>query len=116
MLTVHPSQKRFAKELIGSELKVNDVASDNGPTNAMNSFRQDGLIVVSSPHLTDEDAWFLSAMPEETGLRIVSRKDIETKAAGPDVGFATDSIYYKARYREAIGATTPYGVYGSPGA
>ena len=44
MLVVHPSQKRFAKELIGSDLKVNDVSSDNGATNAMNSFKQDGLI------------------------------------------------------------------------
>lgn len=109
-LVVHPSQKRYAMELIGSDLKA-DTADNN-----MNSFKQDGLVVISSPHLTDTDAWFLTSDPSETGLRIISRSPIETKAAGPDVGFTTDSILYKARYREKIGVTHPYGIFGSPGA
>lgn len=109
-LVVHPSQKRYAMELIGSDLKA-DTADNN-----MNSFKQDGLQVISSPHLTDTDAWFLTSDPMETGLRIISRSPIETKAAGPDVGFTTDSILYKARYREKIGVTHPYGIFGSPGA
>lgn len=110
-LLVHPSNKRLAKELIGSDLKP-ETADNN-----MNSFKQEGLEVVSSPHLTDTDAWFMLAAPDMTGLRIVSRKPIETKAASPDsVGFLTDSIYYKSRYREKIGATHPYGVFGTPGA
>jgi hypothetical protein len=115
-ILVHPSNKRLAKELIGSELKVNDVSSDNSGTNAMNSFREEGLRVISSPHLTDTDAWFMLGAPEETGLRIIERKPLETKAAGADVGFATDAIFYKARYREEIGVTHPYGIFGSPGA
>lgn len=109
-LVVHPSNKRYAMELIGSDLKP-DTADNN-----MNAFKQDGLMVVSSPHLTDQDAWFLVGEPSETGLRIVSRKPIETKAAGPDQGFTTDSILYKSRYREAIGVTHPYGIFGSRGA
>lgn len=109
-LLVHPSQKRFAMELIGSELKAD--TTDNN----MNSFRQDGLTVVSSPHLTDTDAWFLVGAPSDNGLRIVQRTGIETKAAGPDVGFTTDAILYKARYREKIGAVHGYGAFGSPGA
>lgn len=109
-LVVHPSNKRFAKELVGSELKA-ETADNN-----MNSFKDEGLMVVSSPHLSDSDAWFLTSAPESTGLRIVSRKPIETKASGPDVGFITDSIFYKSRYREKIGVTHPYGIYGSPGA
>lgn len=110
VLLVHPSNKRYAKELVGSEGKP-DTADNN-----LNAFREDGLTVISSPHLTDTDAWFLLASPEETGLRIISRKAIETKAAGPDLGFATDSILYKARYREQIGATHAYGSYGNAGA
>jgi len=110
MLVVHSSQRRLAKELIGSELKPN--TTDNN----LNALRDEGLVVVSSPHLTDTDAWFLTAAPVETGLRIIERTGIETKAAGPDVGFKTDSILYKSRYREEVGATHPYGVYGSPGA
>jgi hypothetical protein len=110
ILLVHPSNKRYAKELLGSELKA-DTANNN-----LNAFKDEGLRVVSSPHLTDTDAWFLLADPSETGLKIVERKGIETKAAGPDVGFATDSIYYKARYREAIGVDNAYGIYGNSGA
>ena len=110
VLLVTPSQKRFAMELIGSELKADT------PNNNLNPFREDGLRVVSSPHLTDDDAWFLMASPSDTGLRIVSRAPIETKAAGPDVGFTSDSILYKARYREKVGAVHGYGVFGSPGA
>lgn len=109
-LLVHPSQKRYAKELVGSELKA-DTADNN-----LNSFQDDQLVVMSSPHLTDSDAWFLQAAPEETGFRIISRSPLQTKAAGPDVGFSTDSILYKARYREALGAVHGYGSFGTPGA
>lgn len=110
VLLVHPSQKRYAMELVGSEGKP-DTADNN-----LNAFKSDNLVVISSPHLTDQDAWFLLAAPAETGLRIVSRTPIETKAAGPDVGFTSDSILYKSRYREKIGVTNAYGVFGSPGA
>lgn len=110
VLLVHPSQKRYAKELIESDGKP-DTADNN-----LNAFKQDGLMVISSPHLTDTDAWFLLGAPSETGLRIISRTPIETKAAGPDVGFTSDSILYKSRYREKIGVTHAYGVFGSPGA
>lgn len=110
MLLVHPSNRKYAMELIGSELKA-DTADNN-----MNSLGQEGLRVVSSPHLTDSDAWFLQGEPSDTGLRIISRKPIETKAAGPDVGFVTDSILYKSRYREKIGAIHPYASFGTPGA
>lgn len=118
-LVVHPSNKRLAMELIGSDLRARtETNSTTGITNVnnYNSLQEDGLRVVSSPHLTDADAWFLSAEPVDTGLRIISRKDIETKAAGADVGFQNDSILYKCRYREKIGATEPYGVFGTSGA
>lgn len=110
ILLVHPENKRYAMEIIGSELKA-DSADNN-----MNSLKQDGLVVVSSPHLTDSDAWFLLASPEQTGLRIVQRTGIQTKGSGEDVGFLNDSIYYKSRYREKIGVTHPYGIFGSQGA
>lgn len=119
VLFVHPSNKRLAKELIGSDLKP-DVALSGatGITNInnYNSFKEEGLRVVSSPHLTDIDAWFMLANPMETGLRIVSRKPIETKAGGSDVGFLSDSILYKSRYREKIGVTHPYAIFGTAGA
>lgn len=115
VLLVHPDNKRLAMELVGSDYRVNDVSADNGPTNAMNAVLEDQLLVVSSVHLTDRDAFFLLASPDETGLRIVSRQGIETKASGGDVGFMTDSIFYKASYREKIAPVHPYGAFGSPG-
>lgn len=119
-LVVHPDNKRLAMELIGSELRASTVeaASGDGITNInnMNSLKEDNLVVISSPHLTDTDAWFLTADAAETGLRIVARKPIETKAAGPDVGFKDDSILYKSRYREKIGVTHPNGIMGTTGA
>lgn len=109
VLLVHPSSKRYAMEIVGSDLKADTM------DNNMNSLKDDGLRVVSSPHLSDSDAWFLLSEPANTGLRIVSRKPIETKAAGGDVGFINDSILYKSRYREIIGAIHAYGVWGTSG-
>lgn len=109
-LVVHPTLKRYAMELIGSDLKA-DVMDNN-----MNSLKQDGLMVLSSPHISDVDSWFLIADPMDNGLRIVSRKPIETKAAGGDAGFVNDSILYKSRYREIVAAIRPHGVWGTTGA
>lgn len=113
ILLVHPSEKRNADEIVNSALKAN--TTDNNK----NSFANDGLMVMSSPHLTDTDAWFIMSDPsglDENGLVIAQREPIVTKAAGPDVGFSSDSIFYKARYREQIAALHPYGLFGSPGA
>lgn len=107
VLLVHPSNKRLAKELIGSDLKA-DTANNN-----MNSFKEEGLVVMSSPRLTDADAWFLLGAPSDTGLRIVSRSPIQTKS---NENFDNDTVKYKSRYREKIGVTHGYGVYGNSGA
>lgn len=118
-LVCRPENKRLAKEILGSALSTaTATAGTDGITNVnnMNSLKEENIIVVSSPHLTDTDAWFLTADPSETGLRIISRKPIETKAAGADAGFVNDSILYKTRYREIIGAVHAYGVFGTPGA
>jgi len=110
ILLVHPSLRRYAMELVGSDLKP-DSADNN-----LNSIKSEGIRVVSSPHLTDTDAWFLLADKSETGLRIVNRMGIVTKASDDAVGFMNDSIFYKSKYREIIGVTHAYGVFGSSGA
>jgi len=106
VLLVHPSNKRYAMELVQSEKKP------DGNYNNINFMAQEGLVVVSSPHLTDADAWFMLAAKDETGLRIINRKGIETKS---DNVFSNDSVRYKSRYREIITAIHPYGVFGTPG-
>jgi hypothetical protein len=110
ILLVHTSNKRYAQEIIGSDLKADSM------DNNMNSLKGEGLTVVSSPHLTDTDAWFLLGDKEATGLRIISRKPVETKAGGPDSGFSTDSILYKSRYRETVGAVHAMAAWGTSGA
>jgi hypothetical protein len=106
-LLVAPDNKRYARELVGSELKP-DSADNN-----LNSLKDEGLSVISSPHLTDSDAWFLLGEAQDTGLRIVKRKDIETAS---EISFDNDAIKYKCSYREIIGALHPMGVMGTAGA
>lgn len=110
-LVVPTELRMYARELVGSALK-SDTADNN-----KNSIADEGLTVISSPRLTDTNAWFLSADPMDNGLRIINRKSLETKAAAPDtVGFLNDAVYYKARYREKVGAVHAYGLFGTPGA
>lgn len=106
-LLVPSELKRYASEIVKSSGKA-DTADNN-----RNPFQDDNLTVISSPHLTDADAWFLLADPSEHGLRIVQREALGTKSQD---NFDTDSIKYKAKYREIIGATVGYGVFGTPGA
>ena len=109
-LVVPTELELYAMELVKSAYKAD---TDN---NNINPFHQQ-LQVVASPHLSDSDAWFLAGDKEDHGLRIIQRKPIETKAAMNDsVGFMNDNILYKARYREALGAVRPHGVYGTSGA
>lgn len=115
VVLVHSDNRLLANELLDSQLRVNDVSSDNGPTNSMNGLSREGLMVISSPHITDTNSYYMIAAPDETGLRIISRSELETKAAGPDAGFMTDSILYKARYREKVGAVHAKGIIGSAG-
>lgn len=106
VLLVHTDSVRYARELVGSDLKPD--TSDNN----MNSLKSEGIEVVGSPHLTDTDAWFLMADKSETGLRVVVRKDIETKS---NEEFDNDSLKYKSRYREIVGAIHSYGIWGTSG-
>lgn len=110
-LIVSSENRRYAQELVGSDKKP-DSADNN-----MNSLRQDGLIVVSSPYLTDPDAWFVMADPSQTGLFIVERQGVQTASSGYNEGpgFTSDSALIKASYREDIGVTNAYGIIGSSG-
>lgn len=106
VLLVTPANKRYAQELIGSELKADSM------DNNLNSLKGEGLSVASSALLTDADAWFLLASKEDTGLRIISREGIVTKS---HEDFNNDSIRYKSKFREEVGAVHAYGVFGTSG-
>jgi hypothetical protein len=110
-LVVAPENKRYAMELVGSD-KRPDTNYNN-----INSLMSDNLVVVSSPYLTDTDAWFLQSDPEQTGLFIIERQGVETASSGVNEGpgFTTDAALIKASYREDIGVTNAYGLLGSAG-
>jgi len=107
ILLVHPTRLRYALEICNSDLRA-DTADNN-----MNSLKMSNLKVLTSPYLTDEDATFMLASPSEHGGRLVVRKALGT--ANKAV-FDTDTIKYKASYRESLGFTVGYGVFGTPGA
>lgn len=109
-LLVHPANEAYAEELVGSQLKPD--TNDNN----LNSLLKHKIEVVSSPHLTDEDGWTLMGDKSDTGLTIIEREGIVTKAGGPSVGFLNDSVLYKSRYREVMGWLHAYGVIGTQGA
>lgn len=110
ILVVSPENHRYALELTMSEGKAD--TNDNN----INSIRMnDNLMVVSSPYLTDTDAWFLMGSPEDTGLKIIERQAIRTAVSGQDLGFHSDSMFYKVSYREAVGASRPQGILASSG-
>lgn len=64
-------------------------------------------------YLTDPDAWFISADPEDTELRWYDREKFNTVH---DVDFDTRSIKTAGWQRYSHGWSSFYGLYGSPGA
>jgi hypothetical protein len=106
-LVVPPNSKRYAMELIGSDLKA-DTADNN-----MNSLKGEGLMVVSNPWLSDTDSWYLCAAPAESGLRIIERQAYKSEA---EEQFINDSIIHKASYREELGCDQAIGIFGTAGA
>ncbi len=110
ILLVPEELRLYAKELVGSENKP-DSADNN-----INSLKGEGLTVISSPHLTDSDGWFLFGDKSQCGLRIISRRQFSTKRSGDDLGFHSDSLYVKGKYREKVGAIHPWASYGVAGA
>lgn len=105
-LVVPSISRRTAEEIVGSSKQLGN------NYNNINTLADDGIVIVSSPHLTDTDSWFLLAEKSMTGLRIISRKGIETKSN--DV-FDNDSVRYKSRYREKVDVVHPRGVWASTG-
>jgi len=110
ILLVPEELRHTAIQLLGSEKKPG--TADNN----INSVAQDGLQVVSSPHLTDTDAWFLLSDKLDHRIEVIVREALSTKASGMDAGFHNDTMFFKGKYREDLGASGPQGAYGNPGA
>jgi phage major head subunit gpT-like protein len=103
-----PSELRpKALELVKSELKPDTM------DNNMNYLKDEGLVVVSSPHLTDTDAWFLLSDKADHSLCVIQDYGVQTKGWEEN---SNDTIIYKSRYRETVDVFNAYGVFGTTGA
>jgi hypothetical protein len=106
VLLVPYNAKWLAMELIGSELRA-DTAD-----NAINAFKDDGLVVVATPYLTDFNAFFLLAEPSKHNVRTYWR---EKPNVLHDWDFETSSMKVKIRARWKKGWSDARGVYGTSG-
>jgi len=107
ILLVSENQKWLSMELLGSELRA-DTAD-----NALNAFKDDGLTVVSTPYLTDKNAFFLLSEPSKHNVRTYWR---EKPNVLHDWDFETSSMKVKIRARWRKGVSDWRGVYGTSGA
>ena len=107
ILLVPYQSKWLAMELIGSDLRA-DTAD-----NATNAFKDDGLSVISTPLLTDSNAFFLLAEPSKHNVRTYWR---ERPNVLHDWDFETSSMKIKIRARWKRGWSDYRGVYGTNGA
>ena len=106
VLLVSYNQKWLAMELIGSELRA-DTAD-----NAINAFKDDGLVVVATPYLTDTNAFFLLAEPSKHNVRTYWR---ERPNVLHDWDFEASAMKVKIRSRWIRGWSDWRGVYGTSG-
>lgn len=106
VLLVHPSEVLFARRLLESAGYPGGNDNDINPIQGM-------LRIVSSPFLTDQDAWFVLADPQDLDVRFYWRRAADTKTWDDD---NADATFHKIRQRHSVGFGDWRGVYGSPGA
>ena len=106
VLLVSYNQKWLGMELIGSELRA-DTAD-----NAINAFKDDGLVVVATPYLTDTNAFYLLSEPTKHNVRTYWR---ERPNVLHDWDFEASAMKVKIRSRWIRGWSDYRGVYGTSG-
>lgn len=113
-LIVPPQMEFSASELLGGQMR-SDTAN-----NTINAFKQrvnmptfDKLMVWDYLAEGDPDAWFITALPEETELRFYHREKFNVVH---DVDFDSRSIKTAGWMRFSHGWSSFYGIFGSPGA
>jgi len=112
-LIVPPELEFAASEIINTGAQRSDTANHtiNAFANRANMPSFSKMTVWD--YLTDPDAWFISASPEDTELRFYWREKFNTIH---QTDFDSRSIKTAGWYRNSFGFSSFYGVYGSPGA
>lgn len=109
VLLVAEANRHNALEIVQSPYKA---GTANNNINALGV--DGGLKVVSSPFITDADAWWLLAGPEELayGARIIDREKMSTKTHEDNLAGV---LYYVCKYRQALGVDEWRGIVGTEG-
>lgn len=107
ILLVTAGDRMLAKRL------MNSAGFPGTNNNDINPLTDEGITVMVSHWLTDRDAWFLLARPDETGLKFYWREMPDTKTWDDD---NADATFHKIRQRHSNGFTDWRGAYGSQGA
>jgi hypothetical protein len=111
-LLIAPANRWNAFEILKSQMR-SDTA--NNTTNAFQMGGENGQAVSDIlvwSYLTDPDAWFLVASPDETGLLWLWRRQPYTRE---DYDESRETGYLYKRYRATCGFHDWKGVYGTPG-
>jgi len=106
----HPDNEFNAIEILDSKMR-SDTA--NHTTNALNEWRDGKLNRINYRHLSDPDAWFISADPEDTGLIWYDREKPYKDRWYDELG---EVMYEIMRYRAVSGFENFNGIAGTPGA
>lgn len=107
ILLVTPGDRMLAKRLL------NSAGMPGTNNNDINPLADEGLTLMVSNWLTDPDAWFLLAGPEESPIIFWWRKAADTKTWDDD---NADGTYHKIKQRHSTGFDDFRGIWGSPGA
>ena len=108
VLLVHPSQVLFARRLLESA-SLNAYGTNPGEINPL----QGMVRIVSSPYLTDLDAWMLLGEPSEVDVRFYWRARPDTKTWDDE---DADATIHRIKQRHSTGFADWRGTYGSTGA
>lgn len=107
ILLVSAENRLLAKRLL------NSAGMPGTNNNDINPLADEGITVVVSHWLTDRDAWFLLAGPEDLGLKFFWREMPDTKTWDDE---NADATFHKIRQRHSVGFDEWRGAYGSQGA
>lgn len=110
-LIVHPSNQLAAERIVGSTNYWTGAAT--APEGVPNVIRKYGLVVISNPYLTDQDAWFLLGDKDEHEVQVVWGEMPKDRTFVDE--YTMDHVF-SHWFQVVSGFSTYVGAYGNPGA
>lgn len=107
-LVIPPQLMMQAQVIVKSVLRSATTNNDLNPVKSMGLLDEEPAVV---SRLTSTTAWFIKC-DVQRGLQLMQRRKLEKSMEGD---FDTDSMKYKATFREIPGMTDPRDIWGTPG-